>query len=140
MAFGQTRVIAFYSWGVAPGYGEKWPSAKRTQLRVPIWRITAFGETDLPLFAAVLRAGGWTNLGGQFGPPTRVGADDRGHALFEIAVDVGPKCPSRTAVVTPARATAVLMSGKVWPIWGTDPRGRKTTYGEFAGQQVPYVM
>ena len=23
MAFGQTKVIAFYSWGVAPGYGEK---------------------------------------------------------------------------------------------------------------------
>ena len=79
MAFGQTRVIAFYSWGVAPGYGEKRPSAKRTQLRVPIWRITTLGETDLPLFAAVLRAGGWTNLGGEFGPPTRVGADDRGH-------------------------------------------------------------
>jgi len=37
-------------------------------------------------------------------------------------------------------ATAVLMSGKVWPIWGTDPRGRKTTYGEFAGQKVHYVM
>ena len=28
MAFGQTAVSAFYSWGVAPGYGDKWPSAK----------------------------------------------------------------------------------------------------------------
>ena len=28
MAFGQTSVIAFYSWGVAPGYGDEWPSAK----------------------------------------------------------------------------------------------------------------
>ena len=61
-------------------------------------------------------------------------------ARYETAVDVGPKCPSRTAEVTPACATAVLMSGKVWPIWGTDPRGRKTTYGEFAGQKVHYVM
>ena len=70
----------------------------------------------------------------------QVWATDAGYALYEIAVDVGPKCLSRTAEVTPACATAVLMSGKVWPIWGTDPRGRKTTYGEFAGQKVHYVM
>ena len=69
-----------------------------------------------------------------------VWATDAGCARYETAVDVGPKCPSRTAGVTPACATAVLMSGKVWPIWGTDPRGRKTTYGVFAGQKVPYVM
>ena len=67
------------------------------------------------------------------GPPTQV-------ARLETAVDVGPKCPSRTAEVTPACVTAVLMSGKVWPIWGTDPRGWKSTYGVFAGQQVHYVM
>ncbi len=30
MAFGQTELLAFYSWGVAPGYGDGWPSAKRT--------------------------------------------------------------------------------------------------------------
>ena len=60
--------------------------------------------------------------------------------MYEIAVGVGPKFSSRTAEVTPACATAVLMSGKVWPIWGTDPRGRKTTDGEFAGQKVEHVM
>lgn len=49
-----------------------------------------------------------------------VWATDAGYARYEAAVDVGPKCPSRTAEVTPACATAVLMSGKVWPIWGTD--------------------
>ena len=65
---------------------------------------------------------------------------DAGCAMYEIAVDVGPKCPSRTAEVAPACATAVLMSGKVWPIGGTDPHGRKTTYGAFAAQKVPYVM
>ena len=31
MAFGQTRRRAFPSWGVAPGYGEKWPSAKQVE-------------------------------------------------------------------------------------------------------------
>ena len=71
---------------------------------------------------------------------TKTWATETGYARYTIAVDVGPKCPSRTVEVTPACATAVLMSAKVWPIWGTDPRGRKTTYGVFAGQKVRYVM
>jgi hypothetical protein len=29
MAFGQTMTRFFDSWGVAPGYGERWPSAKK---------------------------------------------------------------------------------------------------------------
>ncbi|MDP6556636.1 MAG: hypothetical protein QGG71_18340, partial [Pirellulaceae bacterium] len=27
MAFGQTRPIAYDSWGDAPGYGDRWPLA-----------------------------------------------------------------------------------------------------------------
>ena len=28
MAFGQSAVFLIYSWGVAPGYGDEWPSAR----------------------------------------------------------------------------------------------------------------
>ncbi len=36
MAFGQTELVAFNSWGVAPGYGEGWPSAKRKPTANPV--------------------------------------------------------------------------------------------------------
>ncbi len=36
------------------------------------------GELNLPQLATVLRAGGWTNLEREIGPPTRVGLNDRG--------------------------------------------------------------
>ena len=41
--------------------------------------LSCGGVHDRPQFAVCLRAVGWTNLGGEFGPPTRVGVDDRGH-------------------------------------------------------------
>ena len=35
---------------------------------------------------------------------------------------------------------AVLMSCKAWPIQGSPRDGRRTIYGEFAGQKIRYVM
>jgi len=63
MAFGQTAVFAFYSWGVAPGYGDEWPSAKRTQQHIPDRRIAAVGQIDRLQDAARPTARGWTTDG-----------------------------------------------------------------------------
>ena len=54
MAFGQTALSAFYSWGVAPGYGDEWPSAKRTRHEIAYREIAAVGQID-PLQFAVSR-------------------------------------------------------------------------------------
>ena len=37
-------------------------------------------------------------------------------------------------------ATTIPMSGKVWPIWGTDGTIAETTYEESAGQKYISVM
>ena len=36
MAFGQMRGYAPHTWGVAPGYGDQWPSAKYADMHLTV--------------------------------------------------------------------------------------------------------
>ena len=53
MAFGQQSSNAPNSWGVAPGYGEKWPSARLFAESVQRHEVRARGNRKKVSFMAV---------------------------------------------------------------------------------------
>jgi hypothetical protein len=65
MAFGQTAFSAFYPWGVAPGYGDERPSAKRYKQHIPCRRTAVVGQIDRLQFA-VNRIAIWLHQNGMW--------------------------------------------------------------------------
>ena len=71
------------------------------------------GHDDRPQFATSQTDRGWTNFGGEFGPPTRVGVDDRGHERNL------PICTGHIDLVHEAQATiaaGVIKMMTPWPL------------------------